>query len=140
MKWIRRAAALALPAAALTAAIVTAALATAAPASALTVATVTYSVTGDCIGTGGCTTHITIDSNPSNGGVRAWESCGGNGTSFFLYGSWHFSVGQTSNTASCSATRSGTFVQYAGFDYPKSPTVQYQCYNFFAGDSKSGFC
>jgi len=115
------------------------AIAVASPASA-TVALVTYSITGDCIGTAGCTTHITIISNPSNGGVRAWEECGGNGNNFFLYGSWHFSAGQVSNTASCSATRASTFVQYAGFDYPKSPTVQYQCYNFFNGDGKSGQC
>jgi hypothetical protein len=115
------------------------AVATAIPASA-TVALVTYSVTGNCVGSGGCTTHITIVSNPSNGGVRAWESCGGNGSNFILTGSWHFSVGQTSNTASCSAVRSGTFTEYAGFDYPKSPTVQYQCYNFFNGNGKSGEC
>ena len=105
-----------------------------------TVALVTYSVTGNCIGSGGCTTHITIVSNPSNGGVRAWESCGGDGPNFYLYGGWHFNAGETSNTASCSSVDPQTFTEYAGFDYPKSPTTQYQCYNFFNGDSKSGQC
>jgi hypothetical protein len=116
-----------------------AALIAATPASA-SVALVSYSVTGNCVGSGGCTTHITILSNPSNGGVRAWESCGGNGSNFLLFGSWHFSAGQTSNTASCSAVQAGSFTEYAGFDYPKSPFVQYQCYNFFNGDGKSGEC
>lgn len=136
MNWIRRAAAITLPAAAL----VVLAAAVPADAAPATVAFVNYSVTGNCVGSGGCTAHITIVSNPSNGGVRAWEQCQGNGSPFFLYGSFHFNAGETSNTASCSAVRSGTFTAYAGFDYPKSPTVQYQCYSFFAGDPKSGSC
>jgi hypothetical protein len=135
VNWIRRTALLTAP---LLLALPAAVMA-ASPASA-TVAFVTYSVTGDCIGSGGCTTHITIVSNPSNGGVRAWERCDGSGTDFYLYGSWHFSAGETSNTASCGAVRPGTYTGLAGFDYPKSPTVQYQCYNFFAGDGKSGSC
>jgi hypothetical protein len=123
MRWIRRAATVALPAAALV-------VLAAAPALAA-IPTANYSETGTC-GNGACTTHITIDSNPSNVGVRAWEHCN-NGA--ILLGSWHFSVGEVSNTASCGT---GNPVTSAGFDYRKSAPVRVNCY--FFGNARSGFC
>src|SRR5215475_2914261 len=89
--------------------------------------TVNYSETGSCPGAGGqapCTTHITIDSNPNNARVRAWEACivVSNGTTFRLYGGYHTSVGATSNTASCASVNSNSYVTRAGFQYGPSNT------------------
>jgi hypothetical protein len=123
VNWIRRAAAITLPAAAIV-------VAAAAPALAA-VPSVSYSETGTC-GNGACTTHITIDSNPNNNGVRAWEHCS-NGQ--IHLGSFHFNVGETSNTASCGT---GNPVTSAGFDYRTSNPVRVTCYSF--GGSRSGFC
>jgi hypothetical protein len=106
------------------------ALAAATPALATVEPSVNYSETGGS-GAGATTTHITIDSNPSNVEVRAWELCT-NGVT--LVGGWHNAVGATSNTASCSPY----IVFYAGFDYRKSSPIQVKCYT--EGNSRTGFC
>jgi hypothetical protein len=123
MNWLRRTAVTALPAVALV--VLAAAPALAAAPS------VSYSETGTC-GNGACTTHITIDSNPNNVGIRAWELCH-SGTIYL--GSWQYNVGETSNTASCGT---GNPVTSAGFDYRKSAPIRVDC--FFFGNSRTGFC
>lgn len=107
-----------------------AAAATAQPPPPTTPPTVNYSETGSC-GVLACTTHITIDSNPSNVEVRAWEQCT---DASIRLGSWHNSVGATSNTSSCSP-----YVVYdAGFDYRKSSPIRVTCY--MEGNNRTGFC
>ena len=108
------------------------ALAAAAPALATVQPSVSYSETGTCGGpAGACTTHITIDSNPSNVEVRAWEKCTDGTTPV---GSWHNSVGATSNTRSCSPA----LVFFSGFDYRKSSPIRVTC--FYEGNNRTGFC
>src|SRR5215510_2320145 len=114
------------------------------PAMAYTKPLVNYSETGSCPGAGGqapCTTHITIDSNPSNVAVRAWEDCAQvSGPTFTLVGSWHFNRGVVSNTAGCASVQGDAYVIRAGFDARKTDTIRYQCYSFIAGNARSGLC
>lgn len=74
-----------------------------------------------------CWTSIKIDQNPSNQGVRAWESCVTNGAAQVNLGSWHYSDGTTSNTASCPI---GEGVISAGFDWHKSSPHRVTCYTY----------
>src|SRR5215475_1584219 len=90
---------------------------------------VTYLETGSGGGGRPTTTHITIQANPNNARVRAWERCG-NGV--YHLGSYHTSVGATSNTANCGST---DHVAAAGFDYGPNP-VRVTCY--FGSGSRSG--
>jgi hypothetical protein len=108
------------------------ALAAAVPALATVQPSVSYSETGNCPnGNGACTTHITIDSDPSNVEVRAWEVCSDGVTRL---GSWHNGIGATSNTSSCSPA----FVFRSGFDYRKSAPIRVTC--FTEGNNRTGFC
>lgn len=72
-----------------------------------------------------CWETIKIDKNPSNYGVRAWAACVQGGP--VNLGSWHYSVGSTSNTASCPI---GEGIQQAGFDWKKSSPTRVICYTY----------
>ena len=91
MKWIRRAAAAALPVAALVM------LATG-PVSATVKPGATYQMYGTSCANGPCGMRLTITSNPNNASVRAEVDCA-NGTT--VYGGWHTAVGETSATPEC---------------------------------------
>jgi hypothetical protein len=109
-----------------------AAAAAQAPLPPTTQPSVSYSETGNCPNSNAaCTTHITIDSDPSNVEVRAWEFCTDSTTRL---GSWHNGIGATSNTSSCSPY----LVFQAGFDYRKSAPIRVTCFREFG--NRTGFC
>ena len=96
---------------------------------------VTYSEQGTCHNgsgaSGPCSTHITIQSNPNNVGIAAWQQCGSNALQF---GGWHFNAGSTSNTANCTSG----IVTSAGYEYPKTNPHLVFCY--FLGNNRNGSC